>query len=487
MTTRVDNEEGVEEKKVICGPAPGCSGCGLLVRVKDGKIVSRRGNPQHPLNQGHVCAKRFPNQVRWLEHPDQLMHPLKRAGERGENKWQRISWDQALDEIADKLKQIKAQYGAESLAFSEGSDRSDTNAIRGRFQNLFGNPGNVGSNGVNCHCDRIALDFALGGAPMGALMCVRIPPEEMRNVGSFVFCGLNVSESEPVGWQKLVKRLREEPRPKVIVIDPRRTRIAEKADMWLQIRPGTDAALLLAWINVIIEDGLYDQAFVDEWTFGFDQLKQRASEYTPERVAEITWIPAEKIKESARMYAMHKPASMHIGLVVDQIGLNGLRVDHARACLQAITGNMITQIGERPTGPGPIIDGKIGIRDSMLQLEERCSPEQRKKQLGTDRFKLMGWPAYEITSKFYREVYGIPQCMTGHNFVSHQPTTWRAILTGKPYPIKAMITWANNVLVTAPNTKLVYKALKSSNLELYAASRSAGGDSPGYSSGAGYC
>ena len=92
-----------------------------------------------------------------------------------------------------------------------------------------------------------------------------------------------------------------EPRPKLIVIDPRRTKVAEKADIWLQIRPGTDAALFLAWINVIIEENLYDKNFVDKWTFGFDQLKQRASEYTPERVAEITWIPAEKIRESARI------------------------------------------------------------------------------------------------------------------------------------------------------------------------------------------
>lgn len=461
VTNRVNNEKGVEEKKVSCGLSPGCfGGCGLLVLVKDGKIVGRRGNPQHPISQGRVCGKRFPHHVEWLEHPGQLMHPLKRAGERGENKWQKISWEQALDEIADKLKQIKTQYGAESLAMAEGIDRAGICGIRARFLNLFGNPGNVGSAGSLCHCNRIALDYALGGA---ALSIPMKPPK----INCYAFLGLNYSESLPSRWPRLKERLKEENRPKVIVIDPRRTEVAEKSDIWLQIRPGTDAALMLAWINIIIEEGLYDKGFIDEWTFGFDQLKQRASEYTPERVAEITWIPAEKIRESARMYATQKPSFLHIGWAPDQIGLNGLRVAQARLCLHAITGNMAIQGMEKPTGPGPVIDGKMGIRDAMLQLEEKCSPELRKKQLASDRFKLMAWPAYEITGKLHKEVYGIPQSMSGHNLISYQPAIWHAILKGEPYPIKAMITWSYNPLITAPNTKTVYKALKSPNLELH--------------------
>lgn len=467
MPTGAKNEEGVEEKKVNCAASPGCWGCGMLVRVKDGKIVGRRGNRQHPGSQGHACGKRFPHLVKWLEHPAQLMHPLKRVGERGENKWQRISWDQALDEIADKLKRIKAQYGAESLAIIEGFDRSDTSGIRGRFLNLFGNPGNIGSSGPICHCGRLAVHCALLGAPVDYVVEAPVTAALMRNTGCFVFDGLNLSESSPREWLQFREGLGKEPKPVVIVIDPRRTEIADKADIWLQIRPGTDTALMLAWINIIVEEGLYDRAFVDEWTFGFEQLKQRASEYTPERVAEITWIPAAKIRESARIYATQKPSLLRAGMCADQIGLNAMRYEQARVCLQAITGNMATQVFERPKGPGPIIDGKIGVRDAMLQLEEKCRPEQRKKQLGSDRFKLMSWPAYEITSKLYKEVYGIPQCMSGHNFGSNQPSIWRTVLTGEPYPVKAMITWCTNPLIDAANTKLVYKVLKSSNLDLH--------------------
>ena len=223
----------------------------------------------------------------------------------------------------------------------------------------------------------------------------------------------------------------------------------------------------LAWMNVIIEEGLYDKSFIDRWTFGFDQLKQRASEYTPERVAEITWIPAEKIKESARMYAQNKPSNITTGLATDQIGLNGLRVEQVRLCLHTITGNMELLPSSGPAGPGPIINGKLGIRDAMLQMDEKCPQEQRKKQLGSDRFKVMAWPAWEIINKYYQETYGIPLCMSGHNFLAHQPSIWRAILTGRPYPIKAMITWTSNPLLNAANTKLVYQALKSPNLELH--------------------
>jgi anaerobic selenocysteine-containing dehydrogenase len=387
------------------------------------------------------------------------MYPLKRAGDRGENRWERISWDLALDEIAEKLDHIKSEYGAESLGVIEGTYRSDFYGIRTRFLNLFGNPGNIGCAGTVCMCNRTALGFALAGAP------VSIPNFNLANC--IVICGWNLTESRGMIWESIQRRLRKETNPKLIVIDPRETKAAKIADLWLQIRPGTDTALFLAWINVIIEEGLYDKDFVGRWAFGFDALRERASEYTPEKVSEITWIPTEKIRKSARMYATNKPAAFNYGVATDEIGLNGMRAEQARVCLRAITGNMSAQGSETAFGPGPIINGKIAVRDAMLQLEEKCSPGQRKKQLGADRFKLMTWPTYEITNKLYKERYGIPQCMSGHNFLAPQPLVWQAILTGKPYPIKALITWTSNPLLNAPNTKRVYRALKSPNLDLH--------------------
>ena len=310
MRARDDNEKGIETRKTVCWPSPGCSSCGLLVDVKDDKIVRLRGNPQSP-TQGFVCPERFPHLLKWLEHPGQLMYPLKRAGERGENKWQRVSWEQALDEIAEKLKNIKAQYGAESLTVTEGTYRSDIYGIRTRFLNLFGNPSNIGCAGQACGTNKVALQYVLGGAPWGS--GPTISKESMSANRCFVFCGANIPGARPVIWWQLKKRLKEKSKPKVIVIDPRRIDIVDYADIWLQIRPGTDTALMMAWMNVIIAENLYDKEFIDEWTFGFDQLKQRVAEYTPERVAEITWISAEKIRESARMYATNKPSSITLG------------------------------------------------------------------------------------------------------------------------------------------------------------------------------
>jgi thiosulfate reductase/polysulfide reductase chain A len=470
MTIRAANEEGVETKEINCWASPGCHDqCRLLASVKDGQIVKLKGK-RRTLNTRATgraaqllfrsCPDRLPHLLEWLYHPDQLMHPLKRVGERGENKWERVSWEQALDEIADKLEKLKAKYGAETLALAEGTYRSDMYGIRTRFLNLFGNPGNIGCAGTVCGCNKHALKTALLGT--GTIRDI------VENAQCIVSDGWNMTQTRRRLWLDIKERLQRKEGLKFIVIDPKETESAKNADLWLQIRPGTDGALFLSWINVIIEERLYDEDFVDKWTFGFDQLKKRASEYTPEKVAGITWIPAEKIRESARMYAMNSPATFcFFGVAPDQIGLNGLRVEQAKVCLRAITGNLRVEGGETPLGPGPIINGKMGIRDSMLQLEEKCSLEQRRKQLGADRFKFMTWPGYEIMNKLYQETFGIPLCMSGHNFLPPQPLVWRAILNGEPYPIKAMFTWTSNALLNASNTKLIYKALKSPNLDLH--------------------
>ena len=223
----------------------------------------------------------------------------------------------------------------------------------------------------------------------------------------------------------------------------------------------------MAWINVIIEEGLYDKDFVEDWTFGFDELRARAAEYTPEKVAEITWVPPDVIRASARMYATNRPAGFHWGWATDMFGLNSIRVEQARICLRAITGNLAVGGGEVIVGPGPIIDGKLGVRDSMLAFPEKVSPEQRKKQLGTDRFKLMGWPGYEAMYRYHEETYGVPFPTAAHNFVAVQPLIWKAILEKDPYPVTAMITWGSNVLLNGGDVKTMYRALKSPNLELH--------------------
>lgn len=450
-------EEGIEVKRIVCWASPGCHHmCGLLAMVKDGKLVELKGNPDYPTRH-RGCADRMPHLIKWLYSSYQLQHPLKRAGERGEDKWERISWGQALDEIAAKLSDLKAKYGGEVLALEEGTYRNDMYPIRTRFLNLFGNPSNIGCAGTVCFCNRIALSYAQMGAAIG-----HGKPSIAR---CLVLDGHNITQSMPLTWRAVKRRLPEQ--TKVIIIDPRKTEAGSQADMWLQIRPGTDTALFMAWINVIMEEGLYDKSFVDKWTFGFSELKERAREYGPEKVAEITWVPADKIRESARIYATTKPGWIEVGVATDQIGLNAIRAEQARNCLRAITGNLAVGGGEPVEGPGPIIDGKMGIRDAMLQAVEMLDPAQKAKQIGSDRFKLMTWPGYEIMNACHEKTYGIPYPMSAHNFLSNQPLIWQAILEGKPYPIKAMITWTSNILMNGADTKTVYRALKSPNLDLH--------------------
>ena len=309
-------------------------------------------------------------------------------------------------------------------------------------------------------CNKFALRAALTGSQASAL--------NTDVAKCMVISGWNMAESRGAEWQKIKNRLKEDPDVKLIVIDPRKTEVAKHAHEWLPIRPGTDTALFLAWLNVIIREELYDKDFVKKWTYGFDDLKQRVVEYTPEAVAEITWLPVDQIVRTARMYGSIKPGFLsNYGMATDQIGLNGMRAEQARICLKAVTGNFTVNGGETVFGPGPMIDGKLGLRDSMLQMEAACPPEQRAKQIGSDRFKLMTWPGYELINRYYQKTYGIPYCMSGHNFLSSQPMIWDAILTEQPYPIKAMITWTSNPLLNAGNVQHIHQALKSPNLELH--------------------
>jgi anaerobic selenocysteine-containing dehydrogenase len=444
-----------EIKKAGCAFCAG--NCGVLVHLKDGKITRIEGNRRHGLTLGHVC-ERVGYAPRWLYHPDQLMYPLKRAGERGEGQWQKISWEQAFDEIAGKLGDMKERFGPESLVVTEGTYRSGAFWMRSRFLNLFGNPHNVAHAGVICLLNCHAINMALIGG------CCSLVPN-IAHSNCMVVWGQNPASSSPRAMASIKKKRRGN-RCQLIVVDPRRTKTAELADIWLQLRPGTDAALAMGWLNVIINEGLYDKDFVSRWTYGFQQLAQRVQEYSPRKVAGITGLTEEQIVSSARMYATSKPACIVRGVASDQIGRNAGRVEQARVILRAITGNLDVRGGDLIPGIGPEINGKRFRREVILELIDRLPPEQRPKQIGADRFRAMSWQSYELTSPYYENAFGMQE-LVGHRVAASPPLTWRAILTGEPYPVKAMITWDSNPLLWAGNTKLVYEALKSKNLDLH--------------------
>lgn len=241
--------------------------CAVIVGVKDGKIIEIRPNEE----QGTVLCERMGEKgikaIKTHYHPKRINHVLKRVGKRGEDKWEEIPYDQALDEVAAKLTQLKEQYGPETLVVSEGTYRSDHLWARTRFVNLFGNPGNIIDPGTICWCFTYTINMAMVGWPIEA-----VAPPAGSETDTIVFWGVRNDEryspKSPAERGFLADMQREGKKPKVIVIDPVSINAVQYANHWLAIKPGTDLIMILAWCNYIISNNLYDEDFIKNWSNG---------------------------------------------------------------------------------------------------------------------------------------------------------------------------------------------------------------------------
>ena len=247
---------------------------------------------------------------------------------------------------------------------------------------------------------------------------------------------------------------------KLIVIDPRKTESSCKADLWLQLRPGTDAFLLMAMIRVLIEEGLFDREFVERWCHGFDALKKRVERFSLQEAEKVTWVPAGLIRDAARLYASTRPGAVVEGMGVEQQA-NAVSVIHARWILAALAGNIDERGGEELPGPHPLY-----VSDREMELTDLLPCAQKAKQIGTDRFKFHGWPLQSelesLTSRTWGSRAEPPTWYLGQG---HAPSLYRAILTDDPYPVRALFSVGSNPMVSHPDTRKVHEALK--KLELY--------------------
>ncbi len=422
--------------------------CGMLVDVDDnGVAVKVTGDPAHPFNQGAQCP-RGASTLDHHNHPDRINYPLKRVGERGSGEFVRCTWEEALDDIAKRMKDLVGKYGPETVTTIGGTNRTDDFARR-RFFNILGSP-NVIHTSPNCWIPNFLMETAMLG--WGAF-----DPESSNGSKCIVIWGHNPASSY-LPEMRTILEAREKFGSKIIVIDPRFSDTAAKADLWLPINPNSDNALALAWLNVVTSEGLWDWEFVDDWTVGFEELVDRVSEYTPEWAAEKCGISAELIAEAARMYATAKPACIVWGVATDQLGKGSTAGAQARICLRAICGNIDVPGGDVLPGPHPTF-----ITDWEMELNELLPQEQRDKQLGADRFKLLGWPGYQMLNDSLIPVWG--KGIPAEWFCEANPSTvFRAMETGKPYPVKAAIVLADNPLISYGNSKQVYRGLM--NLDL---------------------
>lgn len=442
-------DTAVETKKAICSH---CSArCGVLVQVEGDRPVGIAGDLQHPVSKGFLCRRGLAA-IEYFEHPERLLYPLKRVGARGEGRWEQVGWDEAMDDIAARLGRIRDLSGPEAVAYLCGTYHGPDQGIGIRFLNLFGSP-NYGGTSFICNGPRTAAESLVFGF---ALSSPDARPGETRCV---LLWGQHPSASNPKAWGWL--RQVQKAGAKLIVIDPVRTAEADAADLWLQPRPGADAALALALLHVVIEEGLYDRAFVERWSLGFEALRRRASEYPPERAAEITWIPPQQIRECARLFASQRPSVLIRGSN-NGMGRNAQSCERAVAALTAIMGDLDRPGGTRLQGP----PGRFRTRLDLDEIDA-LPPERRAKRLGSDRFRLHG-EGYERIVEAQRRLWPEHRWLVGANTLgaAHAPSIFRAILTGEPYPVRAVLVQHNNPIGAFPNAKLVRDALSSDNLDL---------------------
>lgn len=440
MNRNVDlTQEGIEIKKSCCYFCH--QNCGVLAYVKDGKVIAIEGDPEFPTNSGGLCC-RGNIALEHLDHPDRINYPMKRVGKRGEGKWETIGWDQAIEEIAEKLSGVRVEFGAEAVATAGGTQRTDDWARR-RFMNLFGSP-NGFHNSHLCWIPTFMLETVVCGwspfeVDMGLSRCL-------------VLWGQNPGASSMPEMHH-VTELRKKGM-KVIVIDPRYTETAAKSDLWLPLRPGSDLALALAWIHVLIYEGLYDMDFVDNNCVGFSELANHVEHFTPEWAEPLTWLSADLIRESARMYATNRPGNMQWGVAMDQQGRAAGAAIHARALIRALAGNLDAPGSDLLTGPA--LDY---FTDEEMEGNEFLPEEQKAKQMGADRFKLITWPGYSKVAEITKKVWGkVPTAEWMCE--AHPPSVFRAILSGQPYPIKALLVSATNPINSYGESKLVLEALR---------------------------
>ena len=414
-----NGEQVVPTFCAMCGPTPNC--CGIYAFVKDGKFVRAAGMREFPTNQGALCPK-GQAAPQWVYSPDRLRYPLKRIGEKGEGKFERISWEEAVTIVADKLKSQKEQYGPESLAILAPAFRT-YNAYLKRFLTAHGSP-NYGHSGI-CALQR-AFSFMYTVADW--------PIAEVDKSDLIIYWGRQPIYSGPsmAGPRKLLQA--KERGAKIIAIKPSVEPDVSKADIWVPVRPGTDAALALAMLHVVINENLIDHQFDSQWCYGNDQLKDHVQQYSPAWAEAITGVAAQQIVDVARLYATTQRACIDLGNGVEHAPSSNDSI-RAVAILIAITGHL-----DRPGGNVFNIAPHGAPIPKNITLRERYTADLADKMVGPE-FPKPFQPFIEGFSSAYYRVFD-------------------SILTGKPYPVRAVISPGTQPTVSTRGSKHVIEALK---------------------------
>jgi thiosulfate reductase / polysulfide reductase chain A len=393
--------------------------CGAIAYVNDGKLWKIEGNPEDPLSRGRLCP-RGTGGVGAHYDPDRLKSPLIRRNERGREEWVEVTWDEAFTHIADKMQKIKAQYGPEAVAlFAHG--------IGGNFfkhtLKAFGTPNITAPSFAQCRGPRDVGFRLTFGEDVSS-------PErtDIKNSQCLVLIGSHLGENMHNSQvQEFAEAVGNG--ASIIVVDPRFSVAASKAKYYLPIKPGTDMALLLAWMNVIVKEGLYDKEYVQKYGFGFEQFAAELVPFTPEWAYPETGIEPELIRKSAREMARFKPATLvHPGRHVTWYGDDAQR-SRAIALLNALLGSWGRQGG---------FFTPVSMDVPGYPYPAYPKPQKAKVDNPDNKYPF----AHETITTGIRE----------------------ATITGKPYPVKGWFVYATNLIHALPNEAETIKAIQ--NLDL---------------------
>lgn len=422
--------------------------CGLIATVENNRVTDVKPDPNrypYDITIQRGCT-RWRAILEFLDHPKRVNFPLKRVGARGSGNWQRVSWEEALENIAARLQDLKTSYGSETLATSIGGPHATYWPLH-RFMNLFGSPNNMGI-GQICWNPAVWVNTLIFGWQIEN----ELDPEI---TSCAILWGTNPAESDNSLFWRNILDYRRTGKP-LIVVDPRHTKTASQATLWLPIRPGTDPYLALSILQVILFEQLYDRTFVTRWCQNFEELGETLAPYSPANVSQITGVKEDLIFETARLFARNSPATVVTGRGIDQLGQNTFPTHQALAILRAITGNVdlpgASHIGEMPDF----------ISEVELELNDALPEYQRQKQLNLNYLLLQSYQGYERVTKVTKQFgRSLPK---RYLTSAHPNLVWRAMLTGDPYPVRALIVMGSNPLLSQADSHLIYQALKSLDL-----------------------
>jgi anaerobic selenocysteine-containing dehydrogenase len=414
-----------------------------MVHVKDGKMVKIEGDDNHPWAQGRSCP-RVLALTQYMYHEERITQPLKRIGKRGQGNFQPISWDEAFDICETRLRDIRENHGAESVLFCQGTGR-DIGGPLSFLAYSYGSPNwaQLGLSGHSCFTPRLgAMKATIGDNAVvdcAQFSVERYDDPEWQTPEVILVWGQNPPATCPDAfyghWIVDCMQLGS----KIVSIDPRHTWLSSRSEHHLQIRPGTDGALALGMLNVIISEEIYDHEFVENWVSGFEELKERVAAYPVDKVAQITHLPADEIEATARLFAKAKRAAIQWGVSIDMCA-DATAVAHAIIALWTITGNIDIPGGQVIARPSHgVITYPYNSEDLIelygLEMVKRLS----EKRIGADRYKM------------FKNFRGF----------AHPDMAIEQVVTGDPYPIKgAWIQTANIIGGQSFNSRYHYDALK---------------------------